>query len=52
MQQWGHHWHPLTNVDIADSDTASQCMRLLEALDGLDDVRSVSCNLGDYVAAD
>ncbi|OUT72945.1 MAG: YebC/PmpR family DNA-binding transcriptional regulator [Synechococcus sp. TMED19] len=52
VQQWGHHWHPLTNVDIADSDTASQCMRLLEALDGLDDVRSVSCNLGDYVAAD
>ena len=47
VQQWGHHWHPLTNVDIADSDTAAQCMRLLEALEGLDDVRSVSCNLGD-----
>ena len=47
VQQWGHHWHPLTNVDIADSDTAAQCMRLLAALEGLDDVRSVSCNLGD-----
>ena len=47
VQQWGHHWHPLTKVDIADSDTAAQCMRLLEALEGLDDVRSVSCNLGD-----
>ena len=47
VQQWGHHWHPLTNVDIADSDTAAQCMRLVEALEGLDDVRSVSCNLGD-----
>ena len=47
VQQWGHHWHPLTNVDISDSDIAAQCMRLLEALEGLDDVRSVSCNLGD-----
>ena len=32
---------------MADVDTAGQCLKLLDALDGLDDVRSVSCNLGE-----
>ena len=52
VQQWGHHWHPLTSVDIAEADTGAQCLRLLEALEGLDDVRSVSCNLGECPAVD
>ena len=45
VQEWGHHWAPLTSTAIGDADTARQCLKLLDALDGLDDVRSVSANL-------
>jgi YebC/PmpR family DNA-binding regulatory protein len=45
VREWGHHWHPLTNVDISDIDHARQCMKLLDALEALDDVRSVNANL-------
>ena len=47
VRDWGHSWHASTSIDMADVDTASQCLKLLDALDGLDDVRSVSCNLGE-----
>ena len=45
VQEWGHNWAPLTSMAISDADTARQCLKLLDALDGLDDVRSVSANL-------
>jgi len=45
VREWGHSWSALTSVEIGDDDTARQCLRLLDALDGLDDVRSVSTNL-------
>ena len=48
VSEWEHCWHPLTSVDINDGPTAAQCLKLLEALESLDDVRSVSCNLGEY----
>ena len=47
MQDWGHQWHPLNCIDLQQTDQASQCLNLLEALEALDDVRSVSCNLGE-----
>ena len=45
VREWGHHWSALTSVSIADADTARQSLKLLDALDELDDVRSVSTNL-------
>ena len=47
VQDWGHQWHPLNSIDLQQSDQAHQCLQLLEALEALDDVRSVSCNLGE-----
>ena len=47
VQDWGHQWHPLNCIDLQQTDQASQCLNLLEALEALDDVRSVSCNLGE-----
>ena len=44
-REWGHSWSALSSVAISDIDTARQCLKLLDALDGLDDVRSVSANL-------
>ena len=45
VQEWGHCWHPLTSVTLTDPATASECLKLLEVLDELDDVSSVSANL-------
>ena len=45
VREWGHHWAALTTVSIADADVAKQCLKLLDALDGLDDVRSVNANI-------
>ena len=45
VQEWEHCWHPLTQVTLQDSDTARQCLKLLEVLEDLDDVSSVSANL-------
>ena len=45
VREWGHHWAPLTSVSIADPQTAQQCIKLLDCLESLDDVRSVSANL-------
>ena len=45
VREWGHHWAALTTVSIADADMARQCLKLLDALDGLDDVRSVNANI-------
>ena len=45
VREWGHHWSAQTSVSVSDPDTARSCLKLLDALDGLDDVRSVSANL-------
>ena len=45
VEEWGHQWATTTNVSINDPDTARSCLKLLDALEGLDDVRSVSANL-------
>ena len=45
VREWGHHWAALTTVSIADADMAKQCLKLLDALDGLDDVRSINANI-------
>ena len=36
---------PLTQVSPQDADTSRQCLKLLEALEELDDVNSISTNL-------
>ena len=43
---WEHCWHPMVLVEIQDPDLAESCQRLEEALESLDDVCSVSTNLG------
>ena len=43
---WEHCWHPLALVEIQDQHLAETCQRLQEALEALDDVCSVSTNLG------
>ena len=45
VEEWGHQWATTTNVSISDPDTARSCLKLLDALEDLDDVRSVSANL-------
>lgn len=45
VQEWTHAWHPLTQVAPQDPDTTRQCLKLLEALEDLDDVNSISTNL-------
>ena len=45
VTEWGHVWTPLTSVTVSDLETAQQCLKLLDALEALDDVRSVSANL-------
>ena len=42
---WEHCWKPLALVTINDQDHSATCQRLLEALESLDDVCSVSTNL-------
>ncbi|MGC6483210.1 MAG: YebC/PmpR family DNA-binding transcriptional regulator [Synechococcus sp.] len=45
VQDWDHCWHPLTQVPLHDQATAEQCLKLLDVLEELDDVSSVSANL-------
>ena len=45
VQEWTHAWHPLTQVIPQDLETTRQCLKLLEALEELDDVNSISTNL-------
>ena len=45
VKEWGHQWATTTNVSISDPATAQSCLSLLDALESLDDVRSVSANL-------
>ena len=45
VREWSHCWHPLTLVTPVDLEDTSQCLRLLDALEELDDVSGVSANL-------
>ena len=47
VQEAELRWRPQTLVDLGDPDSLQQLERLLDSLDGLDDVRSVNCNLAD-----
>jgi len=40
-----HRWIPQTSCELSDPETLRQCLRLLDALESLDDVRSVASNL-------
>ena len=42
---WDHRWIPLTACELKDPEQLMLCLRLLDALEGLDDVRSVASNL-------
>jgi transcriptional/translational regulatory protein YebC/TACO1 len=42
---WEHRWIPLTACELKDPEQLMLCLRLLDALEGLDDVRSVASNL-------
>ncbi len=42
---WEHRWIPLSGCEISDAEMLAQCLKLLDALEELDDVRSVSSNL-------
>jgi YebC/PmpR family DNA-binding regulatory protein len=42
---WEHRWIPQTSCELSDPEGLRQCLRLLDALESLDDVRSVASNL-------
>lgn len=42
---WEHRWIPQTACPLSNPDTLRGCLRLLDALEDLDDVRSVTSNL-------
>ena len=43
--EWSHCWHPLTQVRPDNEDNIQQCLKLLDALEDLDDICNVSANL-------
>lgn len=45
MASWEHRWIAQTPCPVSDADTLRACLRLLDALEELDDVRSVTSNL-------
>jgi transcriptional/translational regulatory protein YebC/TACO1 len=42
---WEHRWIPQTACPLSDPDTLRNCLRMLDALEDLEDVRSVTSNL-------
>ena len=42
---WEHRWIPQTACHLSDPEQLRRCLRMLDALESLDDVRSVSSNL-------
>ena len=42
---WEHRWIPLSACELEEPEQLALCLRLLDALEGLDDVRSVASNL-------
>ncbi|MFM9110989.1 MAG: YebC/PmpR family DNA-binding transcriptional regulator [Prochlorococcaceae cyanobacterium] len=45
VRQWEHRWVALTACDLSDPDQLRACLRMLDALEALDDGRSVTSNL-------
>ncbi len=45
VQGWEHRWIPSTTCRLEESEALRHCLRMLDALDDLDDVRSVTANL-------
>lgn len=45
VTEWEHRWVALTGCPLHQPETLRACLRMLEALDDLDDVRSVTSNL-------
>jgi YebC/PmpR family DNA-binding regulatory protein len=45
VRSWEHRWIPQTSCALDDADHLRLCLRLLDALESLDDVRSVASNL-------
>jgi transcriptional/translational regulatory protein YebC/TACO1 len=42
---WEHRWIPQTACPISDAETLRACLRMLDALEDLEDGRSVTSNL-------
>ena len=45
MASWEHRWIAQTSCPIHDAELLGTCLKLLDALEELDDVRSVTTNL-------
>jgi len=45
VSSWEHRWIAQTPCRLEDSNTLVSCLKLLDALDEIDDVRSVTSNL-------
>ena len=45
VASWEHRWIAQTSCQVHDSPVLSSCLKLLDALEELDDVRSVTTNL-------
>jgi YebC/PmpR family DNA-binding regulatory protein len=45
VSEWEHRWIPHTSCPVQEPEALRQCLRMLEALEDLDDVRSVTANL-------
>ena len=45
VSSWEHRWIPGTACQVDDPDALRACLRMLDVLDELDDVRSVTANL-------
>ncbi|MEB3350397.1 MAG: YebC/PmpR family DNA-binding transcriptional regulator [Cyanobacteriota bacterium] len=45
VREWEHRWIPQTHCELNDPEQLRACLRMLDALETLDDVRSVTSNL-------
>jgi YebC/PmpR family DNA-binding regulatory protein len=45
VSEWEHRWIPQTLCRLSDAEQLSACLRMLDLLEELDDVRSVTANL-------
>jgi YebC/PmpR family DNA-binding regulatory protein len=45
VEAWEHRWIPQTGCPLSEPEPLRRCLKLLDALEELDDVRSVTANL-------
>ena len=45
VESWEQRWIPQTSTELLELETLRSCLRMLDALEDLDDVRSVTSNL-------